>query len=161
MATALALRDMLQYTAHARVVHAGGAAGGADAMLVRPSGDTGLAEALLDLLESTPDAIFVVSDGYENRPAGRFAEVVSALRALGNTTPIYHLSPVFAAEARGVRELCPGLVPTLPVSRPEALGLGMLRSMLEADPARGIAAFVRLALPTIAGGDGDDVAHRR
>jgi hypothetical protein len=121
-------------------------------MLVRPSGDTSLAEGLLSLLESVPEAIFVLSDGYENRPAGRFAEVVAELRRMGDTTPIYHVSPVFAAEASGVRELCPGLVPTLPVSRPEALGIGMIRGMLSADPARGIASLVKLALPSISGG---------
>jgi hypothetical protein len=149
MASALALRDLLQHTSRSRVVYAGGESSGSDAMLVRPQGETGLAEALLDLLSTMPEAIFVVSDGYENRPAGRFAEVVSWLRRIGDTTPIYHLNPVFAAEAQGVRELCPGLVPTLPVSRPEALGIAMLRSMLEADPVRGIPALIRLALPSL------------
>ncbi|MFT3767377.1 MAG: hypothetical protein QM820_17980 [Minicystis sp.] len=153
MATALALRDMLQHTAPARVVVSGGDAGQSEAMLVRPAGDTSLAEGLLDLLGEAVEAVFVISDGYENRPAGRFAEVVSALRAMGNTTPIFQLTPVFAAESAGVRELCPGLVPALPVSRPEALGISMLRGLLEADPARGIAALVRLALPTARGGE--------
>lgn len=150
MATALALRDVLMHTGRARVVQSGGDAG---PMLVRPAGDTGLAEGLLDLLEAGPEAVFVISDGYENRPAGRFAEVVAALRAMGNTTPIFHLNPVFAAESVGVRELCPGLVPTLPAARPEALGISMLRGLLEADPARGIAALVRLALPAATGGE--------
>jgi hypothetical protein len=72
---------------------------------------------------------------------------------MGNTTPIFHLNPVFAAESVGVRELCPGLVPTLPAARPEALGISMLRGLLEADPARGIAALVRLALPAATGGE--------
>ena len=153
MAAALALRDMLSFTGSARVVTAGGDARASDAMLVRPSGDTGLAAGLIELLEAEPDAVFVISDGYENRPAGRFAEVVSALRAMGNVTPIYHLNPVFAAESSGVRELAPGLVPTLPAARPEALGISMLRALLEADPARGIATLVRLALPMATGGD--------
>jgi hypothetical protein len=135
------------------VVQSSGDAGATDTMLIRPAGDTGLAEGLIDLLETEPDAVFVISDGYENRPAGRFAEVVSALRAMGNTTPIFHLNPVFAAESVGVRELCPGLVPTLPATRPEALGISMLRGLLEADPARGIAALVRLALPAVTGGE--------
>lgn len=153
MATALALRDMLQHTGRARVVTCGGDAGEAETMLVRPTGDTSLAEGLLDLLDGKPDAVFVISDGYENRPAGRFAEIVSALRAMGNTTPIFHLNPVFAAESVGVRELCNGMVPTLPVTRPEALGISMLRGLLEADPVRGIDALVRLALPAAKGGE--------
>jgi hypothetical protein len=149
LAAALALRDLLQHTGPARVVYAGGAPSAADSMLVRPQGDTGLAEALVDLLETLPEAIFVISDGYENRPAGRFAEVVSALRGIGDTTPIYHLNPVFAAEAQGVRALASGLCPTLPASRPEALGLAMLRSVVEADPARGIPALILLSVPSL------------
>jgi hypothetical protein len=153
IATALALRDMLSFTASARVVTVGGDRRASESMLVRPSGDTSLAEGLLELCEGKPDAIFVISDGYENRPAGRFAEVVSALRAIGVATPIYHLNPVFAAESVGVRELAPGLVPTLPASRPEALGISMLRGLLTADPERGLAALVRLALPMARGGE--------
>lgn len=122
-------------------------------MLVRPAGDTSLAEGLLDLLGDAPEAVFVISDGYENRPAGRFAEVVAALRAMGNTTPIFHFNPVFAAESVGARELASGLVPTLPAARPEALGISMLRGLLTADPRRGIDALVRLALPMAKGGE--------
>lgn len=153
MAAALALRDMLLSAGPARMVVCGGAAGPAEAMLVRPAGDTSLAEGLLDLLGDAPEAVFVISDGYENRPAGRLAEVVSALRAIGDQTPIFHLNPVFAAESAGARELCPGLVPTLPAARPEALGVSMLRGLLEADPARGLPALVRLALPLARGGE--------
>src|SRR5262249_55986199 len=51
MATALALRDMLQHAACARVMQSGG---DADAVLVRPAGDTCLAEGLIDLLETEP-----------------------------------------------------------------------------------------------------------
>lgn len=146
MATALAVRDMLQHVARARVITCGGTTSAIDAMLVRPSGDTSLAEGLMDLVADGAEAIFVLSDGYENRPAGRLAEVVSELRAMGIETPIVHLNPVFAAEAQGVRELVPGKVPTLPVMHPESLGLSFLRSLLEADPVRGIRALVRLAL---------------
>lgn len=147
MAAVLALRDMLRHVGRSRVVYAGGAMSAADSMLVCPSGDTSLAEGLVDLLADAPEAIFVLSDGYENRPRGRFAEVVRELRAMGIETPIYHLNPVFAAESKGVRELAPGQVPTLPADRPEALGISFLRAMLVADPVRGITTLVRLALP--------------
>ena len=50
--------------------------------------------------------VFVLTDGYENAPAGRFAEVVRAVRQMGVETPIHQFSPVFAAEARGIRSLC-------------------------------------------------------
>jgi hypothetical protein len=148
MATVLALRDVLTHVGRAEVVTIGGHL--RDDGLVRPAGDTSLAGGLLTLLDKAPDAIFVLSDGYENRAAGRFAEVVTAVRALGITTPIYHLNPVFAAESRGVRALCPGLVPTLPVNRPEALGLSFLRAVLAAEPMRGIHALVEAARPALA-----------
>lgn len=144
MATALAVRDMLQHVGRARVVVCGGAVSAADSMVIRPCGDTSLAEGLIELVSEGPEAIFVLSDGYENRPQGRFAEVVAELRRMGVEIPIVHLNPVFAAESGGVRELVPGLVPTLPVERPEGLGLSFLRGMLQADPVRGIEALVRL-----------------
>jgi hypothetical protein len=154
IAVALALRDMLEHVGHAAVVTCGGASGSVPASLVRPSGDTSLAEGLLDLVVAQPDAIFVISDGYENRPAGRFAEVVSALRDIGVRTPIYQLSPVFAAEAGGVRALSSDHVPVMPVQRPDAIGLSLLRAMLDQDPTRGlraIASVARRALPAPGG----------
>jgi hypothetical protein len=146
MATALALRDVLAHSAEATIVRCGG---DADGMLVRPRGATSLAEGLVELIAANVDAVFVLSDGYENGPAGRFAEVVTALRAMDVRTPIYHLNPVFAAESSGVRSLYPGAVATLPVRAPEALGLAFIRGLLEAEPHRGLIALsqqARLAL---------------
>jgi hypothetical protein len=109
-------------------------------------GATSLAGALLDAVATDPEAVFVLSDGYENRPAGRFAEVVSALRAMKIETPIFHLNPVFAAESKGVRSLG---VATMPAASPEALGITFVRGMLEADPRRGIDALIALASPRL------------
>jgi hypothetical protein len=150
MATALALRDVLAHVAKSETFVAGGDADGEGA-LVRPRGETSLAHSLLDALASdpAPEAIFVVSDGYENRPAGRLSEVVAAVRAMGIGTPILHLNPVFAAESKS-----PGLVrslgvPVLPASSPRALGLAFVRALLEADPRRGIDVLVGLARPRL------------
>ncbi|MBI2389280.1 MAG: VWA domain-containing protein [Deltaproteobacteria bacterium] len=148
MATALALRDVLAHAAEATIVRAGG---DGDGMLVRPSGATSLAEGLVELLVARVDAVFVLSDGYENGPAGRFAEVVAAVRAIGISTPIYHLNPVFAAESKGVRQLAQDGAVTLPVRAPEALGLGFVRGLLETDPARGLAQLADIALPQLLG----------
>jgi hypothetical protein len=145
MATTLALRDMLSATADsAHVLFSGGALEGA---LVRPRGDTGLAENLLDLISTdpVPDAVFVLSDGYENTPAGRFAEVVVALRDAHIDIPIYHFNPVFAAESVGVRELAKDVVPTVPVQNPAALGTTFLRGLIDTDPIRGINALIQAA----------------
>lgn len=156
-ATVLAIRDMLQHTAKEHeTVYVGGE--DTDKRLVRPSGDTALSEKLLDLLglEDAVDAIFVLSDGYENRAAGRFGEVVHQVREIGIRTPIYHLNPVFAAEAGQVKKLTVKSetgddVPTLPAQNPSSLGISFLRGLLETDPVRGINALVRLALPAKGG----------
>lgn len=158
MAVALALRDMLQAVGdEQRTIYCGGEFWAEDhaglsspdvhgfAGLRRPLGETSPAEGLLDLLDAECDAIYVISDGYENAPAGRFAEVVAAVRAMGIETPIHQLSPVFAAEARGIRSLAAGIT-AMPVSRPEALGVSFLRSLVEADPLRGIHCLLRSAL---------------
>lgn len=161
MATALAVRDMLQHVGHASVVVCGGAVSPSDWMLVHPSGDTSLAEGLLDLVDESPDVIFVLSDGYENRPQGRFGEVVAALRALGVGTPILQLDPVFSAESGGVRELAAGLVPALPVERPTGLGLSFLRGLIQADPVRGINAVLQLTLTRPSGGKALNTTRER
>ena len=144
MATALALRDVLAHAANATIVRCGG---DADGMLVRPRGATSLAEGLVDLVSANVDAIFVLSDGYENGPSGRFAEVVAALRNMAIATPIFHLNPVFAAESAGVRSLADASVVTLPVNAPEALGLAFIRGLLQTEPHRGLTALAGLALP--------------
>lgn len=143
MAASLAMRDMLHHVGDRHnTVYVGGEMGD----LVHPMGDTALADSLIEVLECTPDVVFVLSDGYENAPAGRFSEVVEQVREIGVQTPIYHLNPVFAAERGGVRELASGLVPTMPVKSPTGLGTTMLRGLIEAEPVRGINSLVRMAL---------------
>lgn len=156
MAATLALRDMLQFTAKTHhTVYCGGSFktqehedlktlfGG----LWRPEGDTALAEGLVQVLnhENMPDSVFVLSDGYENAPAGRFSEVVTLIREMGITVPIYHLNPVFAAEVKGVRNLHEE-VPSMPAKSPGSVSVSFLRGMIEADPVRGINTLLRMAL---------------
>ena len=143
MAATLAMRDMLSLVADEAVAHY---VGGQVGDLVRPMGDTALADGLIEVLMQEPDAVYVLSDGYENTPAGRFAEVMQHVRDMGNGTPVYHLNPVFAAEATGVRELAAGTVLTMPVQSPAALGSTIIRGLIEAEPLTGINALVRMAL---------------
>ncbi len=140
IATALALRDMLVATANESMVMTSDGVVSSACELVEPSGDTSLAGGLVRLLKEEPDAIFVLSDGYENAPAGRFSEVVNAVRRMGVNTPIHQFTPVFAAESQGVRKLCETVV-AMPVSKPEAIGLGLLKALMEADVDRGVAAL--------------------
>lgn len=53
-----------------------------------PEGDTDLATALLDALESEPDVVAIVSDGYENVYPGDLERVVESLPNAGVQTPI-------------------------------------------------------------------------
>jgi hypothetical protein len=150
MAATLAIRDMLTYTSeHSTHVLCGGVA--RDDLLVDPSGDTSLARGFMLLVNESPDAIFVLSDGYENAPAGRFQETVTAARSLGVSIPIYHINPVFAAEVKGIRELAKE-VPTMPAQDPRAMGISILRGYLEADPIKGINLLINMALPQLTGG---------
>jgi len=103
LATTLALRDMLAKSAdQSEIVYCGGVLGD-DQRIVRPQGDTSLAEGLLHALGREPEAVYVLSDGYENAPAGRFQDVLVAARGIGIDVPVFHMNPVFAAEGGAVR----------------------------------------------------------
>ena len=147
---ALALRDLLAATAERATIMTSDGRLAPAAELIEPAGDTSLAAGLVALLQGAPDVVFVLTDGYENAPAGRFAEVVRTVRRMGVQTPVHQFSPVFAAEARGIRSLC-DTVPGMPVSKPEAIGLGLLKALFEADVDRGVAALLGLVRPTIEG----------
>jgi hypothetical protein len=156
MAVALSLRDALVASAnYALVSVCGGTKCEEDkATLTRPKGSTGLAERLLFLMMDEPEAIFIISDGYENAPAGRTGDVLRLAREYGNDTPIIHFNPVFAAETGAVRSLCDGVdkVVTMPVKSPELIGTTVVRGLIESDPRQGIENLIRIALA--AGGEG-------
>jgi hypothetical protein len=148
IATALALRDLLSATADDAVTMTSDGRPADNYELVEPSGDTSLAAGLVQLLKSEPDVVFVLSDGYENAPAGRFGETVAAVRRMGIQTPIHQFTPVFAAESQGVRTLSDSVI-AMPVSKPEAIGLGLLKALIESDTDRGVAAL--LGMTKVAG----------
>ncbi len=142
IATACAVRDMLRCVADETTMYT---MSGMGERLAKPSGGTGLGQLLVDAIKGLPDAVYVISDGYENEPAGRFAEVVSELQKIGIRVPIYHFNPVAAAESKGVRELAPGKVPTLPISRPDGVGVSILRGLIDQDPVRGVNSLLGIA----------------
>jgi hypothetical protein len=148
IATALALRDLLAVTGDEAVAITSDGRTIDSYEMVLPSGDTSLASGLVQLLKSDPDVVFVLSDGYENAPAGRFGETVAAVRRMGIQTPIHQFTPVFAAESQGVRALSDA-VQAVPVSKPEAIGLGLLTALMESDVDRGVAAL--LGITKVAG----------
>lgn len=143
MAVTLATRDTLLRVG--KEVYVGYCGGKLENGLHRPQGETSLAEVLVTILARKPEAVCIVSDGYENAPAGRVTEVVRALRGIGDTTPIFHLNPVFASEAGGVRSLDES-IPVMPLRGPETLGMSFLRFLVEKDPIQGINMLIQLAL---------------
>jgi len=74
--------------------------------LAPPSGDTDLATPVLAALEQNPELLVIVSDGYENKPAGLVNQIINAyLTKLHGKTGIIHLNPVFAPESHDIRKL--------------------------------------------------------
>ncbi len=147
MAVALATKDTLSAAAQKTDIKYSG--GFKKNGLTIPSGSTDLSMDLVEAAEKEPDAIFIITDGYENAPAGRVAEVVKILRSIGCNIPIYQLNPVIAAESeKGMKSLAPSVV-VLPVNKPESLGVTMFKPMLEVDPVAGIKGLLNMTLPTI------------
>ncbi|PSB03864.1 VWA domain-containing protein [Merismopedia glauca] len=62
--------------------------GGTEYILPNPSGYTDLATGLLDALADNPDAVLIVSDGYENFIPGDLAKVAATLPQIGIYTPV-------------------------------------------------------------------------
>lgn len=109
-----------------------------------------LASPLVKLLKEFPDAIFVISDGYENAPEGRFNEIIKIARdRLNLSTPIYHFNPVSSAESKVALKRLSDDIPLTPVSNPEKMGLSLFKTMLSVDPRGGILELFNMILPQI------------
>lgn len=83
LAQSVALQMVLQRCTNLQVHNVGGSGN-----LPIPQGNTDLAIAVLDALESEPDIVAIVSDGYENIYPGDLERVVNALPAAGVQTPV-------------------------------------------------------------------------
>ncbi|MEZ0107002.1 hypothetical protein ABH920_000993 [Catenulispora sp. EB89] len=96
-----------------------------DPLLSYPSGATPLGTRLLDALETSPERIVVVSDGWDNSPPGLAGEVLRVWRTRldpARRVDIVHVNPVFNAEGLDVRALSP-LVPSVGIRDAEDLVL--------------------------------------
>ena len=147
MAIALATRDVLAQSGDQAVINY--ASGRDQGRLPQPSGDTSLAEALVETLIAGVDIVYIISDGYENAPAGRVSDTIERIRSMGIETPIIQMSPVAAAEAKddGLRQLSDE-VKTIPVSNPQAMGTNMLRTLVVTDPQLAASVLLKLAFET-------------
>ncbi|GJF27651.1 hypothetical protein KNE206_03510 [Kitasatospora sp. NE20-6] len=97
--------------------------GRTDALLVRPYGATPLGHRIVDALETGPERLVIVSDGWDNAPPGLAAEVLQVWRTRldpHGATRVVHLNPVYDAGGFDVRRLAPG-VPTAGIRDAEDL----------------------------------------
>jgi hypothetical protein len=78
-----------------------------DELLIDARGATDLATPVLDALESGPDMLVIVSDGYENDPLAGGGEVLRVWHKVrGRSAPFtVHLNPVFDSEGYAPRSL--------------------------------------------------------
>ncbi len=148
MAIALATRDILQASAlkDSTIIYTGDVSN--TDILVEPKGETSLAEALIESLENEPDVVFILTDGYENAPAGRVNEVLKAVREIGINTPVYQMSPIMSAESAGVKQLSKD-INVMSIAQPEALGVAMIRVALAADLNNGIQGLLNMIRPRL------------
>ena len=148
IATALAMRNLLTEVADNVTVVTSHGQTSALGQLIQTSGDTSMSIHLVRLLKDEPEAVFVLTDGYENAPAGRFSQTMAAIAEMGINTPVIQMSPVLASESKGVRVLSPA-VTAMPVNRTESLGLGLVKVLLASDLDRGLEALSVMSRPLI------------
>jgi len=114
-----------------------------DAVLVTTKDEvTDLASSFIELLkgENTVkpyDAIFILTDGYENAYDGLTNEVISIWKTeSGRDIPIFQISPITSAEmGASVRKLSEGVV-TMAINNPIALQPQITARLLEIDTKR-------------------------
>ena len=101
-----------------------------------------LASSFIELLKNQNpnnpyDAIFIITDGYENAYDGMTNEVIQIWKAeSGSVTPIFQISPITGAETGGnVRTLGTGVV-TMAINNPVALQPQINARLLEIDTKR-------------------------
>ncbi|MET9673668.1 hypothetical protein ABZY68_11320 [Streptomyces sp. NPDC006482] len=123
LAVALGCHFLLEALAAPGTYTALWTSGGSDPLLVRPSGPTPLGLRILDALETGPDRVVIVSDGWDNAPPGLAGEVLRVWRSRldpERRTSVVHLNPVYDAEGFDVRRLAPS-VPTAGIRDAEDL----------------------------------------
>ena len=115
-------------------------ASAANTVVVRTEEEvTDLASSFIELLKKENpakpyDAIFILTDGYENSYDGLTNEVIQIWKAeTGNVTPIFQISPITGAEVGGnVRALGTGVV-RMAINNPVAIQTQINARLLEID----------------------------
>jgi hypothetical protein len=114
-----------------------------NAIMVKSTGEvTDLAGSFIELLKNENplkpyDAIFILTDGYENAYDGLTNEVISIYqKETGKNTPMFQISPITSAEmGANVRKLGDNVV-TMAINNPVALQPQINARLLEIDTKR-------------------------
>jgi len=121
-ALALALTRLLQERVQEVILHqVGGAMTDKDDQLPQPQGATDIASALLAAARQQPQAIVVITDGYENVRQGDTTQVVHGLRLLGLQLPNYQVVPPFTAAEKLTQRRLSEEVPVLPLAHEDGV----------------------------------------
>lgn len=103
-------------------------------VLPRPTGATDLATAVLSAAETSPDAILIITDGYENRRQGDTSQVVEGLRRLGVASDVAQVVPLFAAGEDLSRRRLGSNIPLVAVEHESSAGELTARAVLAREP---------------------------
>ncbi len=121
-ALALALTRLLQERIHNVGLHyVGGSASFAATSLPLPQGETDIASALLAAAATKPQAILIISDGYENIQQGDTERIVQGLQQLDLTMPIYQIVPVFTPAEKLAQRRFSNTIPLIPLAHEEGV----------------------------------------
>jgi len=152
-ALGLALVGLLeQRVARVNVFQVGGSALLDGRRLPRPQGPTDLAAAVLQAASTTPEAILVVTDGYENFRQGDVAQVLDGLGRLGLTAAVYQVVPVFTAAEDLSRRRLGENFPVVPVDHESTVGELTARLLLAQEPEELSSATLRSVEDLLFGG---------
>jgi hypothetical protein len=102
--------------------------------LPRPQGATDLVIAVLEAARANPEAILIVSDGYENLRQGDVAQVVEGLGRLGLATAVHQVVPVFTESEDLSRRRLSASIPAIPIRHESAVGELTARLLLAQEP---------------------------
>lgn len=109
-----------------------------DCMVAKsPKNQTDLTKPFVEILEETPDveAIFVLSDGYENFPyEGCLNDMIKKSRDFGFEGQVIHCSPYVSAEMKAQARSLGEQVITMAVSKPSQITTQMEMRLLDFNP---------------------------
>lgn len=102
--------------------------------VLKAEGCSNLRIPLVQALKTRPQAVIILSDGYENVRAGSVNQILASKAVINSGIHVLHMNPVAAAEAGSkIRELAKGCR-TLALPAPEQLPMVALIGIAAAEP---------------------------